>query len=83
MWDATMSVRNQASKAVQPPLSARVSRFIREARAELRKVVWPNRKELVTYTIVTLVTVAIVAVFLGLVDLIVYQLLALVGRLGR
>lgn len=81
MWDFTMSVRNQASKAAQPPITVRVTRFVREARAELRKVAWPNRKELVTYTVVTLVTVAIVAVYLGLVDLVVYQFLSLLGRL--
>lgn len=78
-----MSVRNQASKAVQPPFTARAGRFLREVRAELRKVAWPNRKELVTYTVVTLVTVAIVAIFLGLVDVVVYQLISLLGRLGR
>lgn len=78
-----MSVRNQASKAIQQPFGARVGKFIREVRSELRKVAWPNRKELVTYTIVVLATVAIVSVFLGVVDLIVYELLSLLGALGR
>ncbi|MFP4310909.1 MAG: preprotein translocase subunit SecE [Nitriliruptoraceae bacterium] len=30
--------------------------FLREVRSELRKVVWPNRKEITSYTIVVLVT---------------------------
>lgn len=59
----------------------RIGKFFRDSRAELRKVTWPNRKELVTYTIVVIVSTAIVAVFLGIVDLIFAQLLAWLGRL--
>jgi preprotein translocase subunit SecE len=33
--------------------------FLKEVRQELRKVDWPTRKELVTYTIVVLVTVIV------------------------
>ena len=36
----------------------RISRFVREVIAELVKVIWPTRKELVTYTIVVVVFVA-------------------------
>lgn len=59
----------------------RIGRFLREVRAELRKVVWPNRKELTTYTIVVIVTVVIVSVFVSLVDLAFGQLLLLLRRL--
>lgn len=61
----------------------RAAKFLREVRAEFRKVAWPNRKELITYTIVVLVTVIIVAIFTGLVDLVVSELLALLNRIGR
>ena len=37
----------------------RISRFVREVIAELVKVIWPTRKELVTYTIVVVVFVAV------------------------
>ncbi len=33
--------------------------FMREVRQELRRVAWPSRQELVTFTIVTVVTTAI------------------------
>ena len=59
----------------------RVGRFLREVRAELRKVVWPNRKELTTYTVVVIVTVAVVSVFISLVDITFGQLLYLLRRL--
>jgi preprotein translocase subunit SecE len=49
--------------------------FLREVRSELRKVIWPTRKELITYTTVSvifiLVMVAIVtSVDTGLTDLV-------------
>ncbi len=48
------------------PLS-RLGRFYREVVAELRKVIWPTRKELVTYTTVVVVFVSIViAIVAGL-----------------
>ena len=46
------------SAASGPTRSNRTSakQFLREVRGELRKVVWPNRKEVTSYTIVVLVT---------------------------
>jgi len=42
-------------------------RFLREVVAELRKVIWPGRRELITYTTVVIVFVAfIVALVAGL-----------------
>jgi preprotein translocase subunit SecE len=48
-------------------LLQRLTRFLREVVAELRKVIWPTRKQLVTYTIVVLVFVSfMVALVAGL-----------------
>ena len=44
------------------------SGFIREVFEELRKVVWPTWGELYRYTLVVIVTVAILGVFIGGVD---------------
>jgi preprotein translocase subunit SecE len=46
-------------KASRPGPIARTSTYVRQVVAELRKVIWPTRKELVTYTSVVLVFVAI------------------------
>jgi preprotein translocase subunit SecE len=43
--------------------------FFREVRAELKKVTWPSRKETIASTSVVLITVIMVAFFLGIVDL--------------
>jgi len=37
--------------------------FLREVRAELKKVAWPTRSEVVTYTVVVLVSVTFVTVY--------------------
>ncbi len=47
----------------------RAKQFFREVRVELKKVTWPSRKETIASTSVVLVTVILVAFFLGVVDL--------------
>lgn len=47
----------------------RIGRFFREVVAELRKVIWPNRKELRNYTVVVVVFVAVMLTIVGLLDL--------------
>jgi preprotein translocase subunit SecE len=46
-----------------------VGKFFREIRSELRKVVWPNRKELVNYTLIVLIFSFVIALFIGVLDL--------------
>ena len=59
-------------------LFSKLINFIKEARAELKKVTWPNKKQLISSTIVVLITVALVAVFLGVVDLIFSRLVTII-----
>ena len=49
----------KAKDADRPGIFARVVNFVREVVAELRKVIWPTRKELLTYTAVVIVFVTI------------------------
>jgi preprotein translocase subunit SecE len=53
------------TKAVQ---QGRFSRFTQEVIAELKKVSWPTRPQLIQATVVVIAAVAIVAVFLGVAD---------------
>jgi preprotein translocase subunit SecE len=48
---------------------ARLIRFIREVWAELRKVIWPNRKQMVTYTVVVLAFVVFMVALVSVLDL--------------
>ena len=47
----------------------RVARRFRETVAELQKVIWPTRKELLTYTTVVIIFVALVMGFVAGLDL--------------
>ncbi|HSV97919.1 MAG TPA: preprotein translocase subunit SecE [Spirochaetota bacterium] len=42
--------------------------YIKEAREELKKVTWPDRDEVTSFTMVVIVSVIIVSLFLWLVD---------------
>jgi preprotein translocase subunit SecE len=66
--DEAKTVTAKGAKSVKaakvdtsPGVGGRIARFIREIVAELRKVNWPSRKELITYTLVVLVFVIVMA----------------------
>ena len=46
-------------------------RYLKESRLELKKVVWPSREEVLSSTKVVLISTAIFAIVLGLVDFLV------------
>jgi preprotein translocase subunit SecE len=52
----------------QPGYPARIANYNRQVVAELRKVLWPTRNELVTYTIVSVVFVVALILYVGLLD---------------
>jgi preprotein translocase subunit SecE len=54
--------------------------FVKEAKGELKRVVWPGRRQTMASTIMVIVFVAIVSSFLGLADFILSGLMALVLR---
>jgi preprotein translocase subunit SecE len=61
------------SKDSRPGLFARIFRFLREVVAELRKVIWPTRKQMITYTAVVLVFVAFMVALIAGLDLALAQ----------
>lgn len=49
---------------------AKTVNFLKEVKVELKKVSWPDRNELMGSTTVVIITVAILATFIGICDLI-------------
>ena len=47
----------------------KIVQFLQEVQLELKKVVWPTRKDTLASTSVVLIIVIIIALFLGLIDL--------------
>ena len=66
-----------STAAVRKPKKQRTSprQFLREVRSELRKVAWPARKELISYSVVVLVSVTIITLFITGLDYVFGQLI--------
>lgn len=69
-----------STKETRVNIFARLRRFLREVVSELRKVIWPARNQMVTYTIVVIVFVVfMVALTAGLDVLFAKGVLAIFG----
>ena len=55
----------------------RVMQYVRETRAELRKVVWPTRQEAINLTGIVVGTIVVMSIFFGAVDYVLTQLFRL------
>ena len=53
---------------------AKAIQFLSEVKGEVKKVTWPSRKEAMGGTAVVLLVVLIMAIFLGLVDLLLSKI---------
>ncbi|KIC08702.1 preprotein translocase subunit SecE [Leisingera sp. ANG-M1] len=57
--------------------------FIQQVRAEVSKVVWPTRREVLLTTVMVFIMAALTAVFFALVDLLIrWGLQGLLGMFG-
>ncbi|AYJ50989.1 preprotein translocase subunit SecE [Rhodococcus sp. P1Y] len=65
----SVATREKAREPKRPNIFKRLIQFLREVIAELRKVIWPNRKQMITYTSVVLVFVAFMVAFISGLDL--------------
>ncbi|GAA2486916.1 preprotein translocase subunit SecE [Streptomyces sp. NPDC059506] len=66
--DAPRKARRGGKRKKKGPM-ARLATFYRQIVAELRKVVWPTRSDLVTYTTVVIVFVVIMIGLVTVIDL--------------
>jgi preprotein translocase subunit SecE len=53
-----------------PKPDNRLVRYLKETRAELRKVSWPTRQQATNLTLIVLAVTIVMAIFLGVVDLV-------------
>ncbi len=68
-------------KESRPGFVARTTTYVRQVVSELRKVIWPTRKELVTYTSVVLVFVVVMVSIVSAFDFAFTQaVLAVFGK---
>jgi preprotein translocase subunit SecE len=56
----------------------RAKKFLSEARVELKKVVWPTKRQTMLSTRVVVIFVVLISVFLGVVDFVLSRLVKLI-----
>jgi len=56
------------TKEKKPNIIARISRSVRDMRGEMKRVVWPTKKQTINNTLIVLGFMAIMAVLIGLFD---------------
>jgi preprotein translocase subunit SecE len=59
---------------------AKVKKFLSEVKIEIKKVVFPSKDELIGSTWVVIITVLLISIFLGIVDLGLSKLVAIALR---
>jgi preprotein translocase subunit SecE len=59
---------------------SKITKFLREVRAEFKKVSWPNKKEMQSYTGVVFVTVAVMAAVIWAMDAVLSRAITWVIR---
>ncbi|WP_120523163.1 preprotein translocase subunit SecE [Arthrobacter celericrescens] len=66
---AASSSKGRPARKADAGFLARITLFVRQVIGELKKVVAPTRKELINYTLVVLVFVAVMMLIVTLLDL--------------
>ncbi|MDR2457562.1 MAG: preprotein translocase subunit SecE [Clostridiales Family XIII bacterium] len=66
--DKARARREVAKTEKKEPLLTRIKKYFIGVRTEVKKVVWPTRKETTTYTITVLVACAFFGLFFWLID---------------
>ncbi len=70
IWQESTVVRDR-----EAPKENRIVQYLRETRAELRKVVWPTREESINLTAIVVGTIFAMSVFFGVIDYVLKQLI--------
>ncbi len=58
----------------------KIGRFLREVRAELVKVIWPDRRSVAVYTGIVVASVVVIAGIIWVADVVLGQVMAFILR---
>ena len=61
--------RSAPTAAKKPSFFLRVWQFLKEVRAELKRVSWPTREQMIAFTTVTLITTIALTLFVFVIDI--------------
>lgn len=76
--------KDKSDKKSKPGFFARVKRWFREMKAELKKVQWPTPKQTVNNTIIVIICVIVVGIFIWIFDWLAQSVIsALLNLFGK
>lgn len=58
----------------------KIGKFVSQVKTEMQKVSWPSRNELISSTIVVLVSTILMAVYIGVCDLVLSRVINVLIR---
>ena len=74
--------RKSDKKSDKPGLLDRIKKFFKSLKAEFKKIVWPNRSQLVKQTIAVLLISLLLGAFIWLIDFGAKSLIGLTSSIG-
>ena len=75
---------SKPDKSAKPGFFARIGKWFKELRSELKKVQWPTRKQTVNNTIIVILCCIVVGIFIWLFDLLAGSVIsALLDLFGK
>ena len=72
----------QAAKAAKPNMFARIGRYLHDVQAEMRRVVWPSRKEVINSSGIVITTLVIFVVLILIYDQIALFIVNNLSKIG-
>ncbi len=63
-----MAEPNQKPAEKNPGIFARIRKYFRDTKSEVKKVVWPTRQQIVNNTGVVIACIIVVGAFIGVLD---------------
>lgn len=60
--------KRQTSAAKEQEANQSWTRFFKETKMEMKKVIWPTRKQMIQYTVAVIVSVVLVSIMIVAVD---------------
>lgn len=60
--------------------TGRLAKYLRETRSELKKIIWPGRKETVVFTSIVVISVIIVSGAMWIMDMVFSSLVGFIIR---
>ena len=71
------------SSGKQPNVFQRLTKYFKDVRSEVRRVVWPTREEIINSSLVVLVMLILMTGFVSIVDGVAYALIInVLGKIG-